>query len=327
MEKRRLGRQGLEVSELGLGCMGMSDFYGPGDDAESIATIHRALEMGFNFLDTSDMYGMGANEELIGKAIRGKRDQVILATKFGVLRSPTGEFTGVNGSLDYVKHSCDASLKRLGVDYIDLYYQHRVDPKVPPEETFGAMKELVEAGKVRYLGISEASPEIIRRANAVHPLSALQSEYSLWYRGQEDYTLPVTRELGIGFVAYSPLGRGFLAGQVRRDEDMGQNDYRRHAPRFQGENLRKNLEMVEKLEFVAKRKGCTLAQLALAWLLSRGNDIVPIPGTKKRERLEENAGAVKISLSTEDLAEIEKIAPLGAAAGARYPEGSIPNNR
>ncbi|MBC3540220.1 aldo/keto reductase [Rufibacter sediminis] len=318
MENRELGNQGLTVSALGLGCMGMSDFYGNRDDQESIATIHHALDLGVTFLDTADMYGVGANEELVGKAIRDRRDQVILATKFGNVRDDKGNFLGINGTPEYVKKACEASLKRLGVDYIDLYYQHRVDKQTPIEETVGAMAELVKEGKVRYLGLSEASAATIAKAHKVHPISALQTEYSLWSRDVEDEILPTCRELGIGFVPYSPLGRGFLTGQFKKLEDIPEDDYRRHSPRFEGENFQKNLDLVKKIEEMAGKKGCSASQLALAWLLAQGEDIAPIPGTKRRKYLEENVGALQVSLSQEELAEIEEIAPKGVAAGQRY---------
>jgi aryl-alcohol dehydrogenase-like predicted oxidoreductase len=320
METRSLGRQGLVVSAQGLGCMGMSDFYEGRDDVESVATIHRALDLGVTFLDTADMYGPHRNEELVGRAIRGRRGEVVLATKFGNVRGPDGAFLGVNGRPDYVRSACDASLKRLGVETIDLYYQHRVDKTVPIEETVGAMAELVRAGKVLYLGLSEASAATVRRAHAVHPVSALQTEYSLWTRDPEDGLLAACRELGIGFVPYSPLGRGFLTGRFRRFEDLPEGDYRRMSPRFQGENFAKNLDVVARIEEIAREKGCTPAQLALAWLHAQGADVVPIPGTKTRARLEENAGALAVSLSAGDLARIDAVAPRGFTAGARYPE-------
>jgi aryl-alcohol dehydrogenase-like predicted oxidoreductase len=319
-ERRELGRSGLKVSALGLGCMGMSEFYGAGDEAESIATIHRALELGIDFLDTADMYGSGANEELVGRAIRDRRDKVILATKFGNVRLPGGGFGPVNGKPEYVRQACDASLKRLGLEVIDLYYQHRVDPEVPIEDTVGAMAELVKAGKVRYLGLSEAAPQTIRRAHAVHPIAALQSEYSLWSRDPEDEILPTVRELGIGFVPYSPLGRGFLTGQIKRYDDLAADDFRRHNPRFQGENFQKNLNLVARIEEMAREKGCKPSQLALAWVLAQGDDLTPIPGTKRRTYLEENVGALAVTLTADDLKRIDEIAPQGVAAGTRYAE-------
>jgi aryl-alcohol dehydrogenase-like predicted oxidoreductase len=319
MEKRKLGRIGPDVSAVGLGCMGMSEFYGPGDDAESIATIHAALDAGVNFLDTADVYGPHTNEVLVGRAIRGRRPEVVLATKFGIVRDPAQpDKRGVSGEPDYVRASCEASLKRLGVETIDLYYQHRVDPATPIEETVGAMAELVRAGKVRYLGLSEAGPETLRRASAVHPITALQSEYSLWSRDVEDGPLPACRELGIGFVAYSPLGRGFLTGQLKRFEDLASDDWRRGSPRFQGENFARNLEMLRQVEQLAEEKRCTPSQLALAWVLSRGRDVVPIFGTKRRKYLLENLGSLQIRLDEHDLRRIEALAPKGAAAGDRY---------
>jgi aryl-alcohol dehydrogenase-like predicted oxidoreductase len=325
MDQRKLGNQGLTVSELGLGCMGMSEFYGEGDDSESIATIRRALELGVNFLDTADMYGPFTNEELVGRAIADRRDEVVLATKFGNVRGPNGERLGVRGDPQYVREACDASLERLGVDHIDLYYQHRVDPNTPIEETVGAMRDLVEQGKVRYLGLSEAAPGTIRRAHDVHPISALQTEYSLWSRDPEDEILPTVRELGIGFVAYSPLGRGFLSGQIQSPDDLPEDDFRRSNPRFQGENFQRNLDLVERVREIAAEKDVAPSQLALAWLLHQGEDIVPIPGTKRREYLEENAAAAEIELSADELARIDEAAPVGAAAGDRYPDMSPVN--
>jgi aryl-alcohol dehydrogenase-like predicted oxidoreductase len=323
MDTRTLGTQGLEVSELGLGCMGMSEFYGTGDEDESIATIHRAIEIGITFLDTADMYGPFTNEKLIGRAIQGRRDEVVLATKFGNERKEDGTRLGVNGKPEYVRKACDASLSRLGVDHIDLYYQHRVDPDTPIEETWGTMAELVEAGKVRYLGISEAAADTIRRAHAVHPISALQTEYSLWSRDVEDEILPTVRELEIGFVAYSPLGRGFLTGQILRFENLPEDDFRRVSPRFQGENFEKNLGLVEKVKEIANEKDVTPGQLALAWLRHQGEDIVPIPGTKRRKYLEENAAAVEVTLTEKDLRRIDEVAPKGVAAGERYNEAGM----
>jgi len=317
-----LGSAGLTVSELGLGCMGMSEFYGPGDDSESVATIRRSLELGITFLDTADAYGPFTNERLVGRAIEGRRDQVVLATKFGSVRGQNGERLGIRGDPDYVRQACDASLERLGVDSIDLYYQHRVDRNRPIEETVGAMAELVAAGKVRHLGLSEASPATIRRAHAVHPISALQTEYSLWSRDPEDEILPTVRELGIGFVAYSPLGRGFLSGQIRSPEDFAEDDFRRANPRFQGENFALNLELVERVQAIADEKNVTASQLALAWVLSRGDDVVPIPGTKRRRYLEENAAAVEVELTAAEIDEIESIMPKGATAGERYADMS-----
>jgi aryl-alcohol dehydrogenase-like predicted oxidoreductase len=309
MKKRKLGTQGLTVSELGLGCMGMSEFYGVGDDAESIATIHRALELGIDFFDTADMYGPFKNEELLGKALRGKRERAIIATKFGNVRGTDGSFRGIDGRPEYVRACIDASLKRLGVEYVDLYYQHRVDLKTPIEDTVGAMAELVRAGKVRYLGLSEASVATIRRAHAVHPISALQSEYSLWSREPEDGTFAVLRELGIGFVAYSPVGRGFLTGTIKQASDLAPDDRRRMFPRFQGENFAKNLELVKRVNELAVARGVAPAQLALSWVLAQGSDIVPIPGTKRRSYLEENAAASNVTLTKAELAELERAAP------------------
>ena len=326
MQQRKLGNQGLTVSELGLGCMGMSEFYGKGDEAESIATIHRALELGVTFFDTADMYGRGENEELVGKAIAQHREQVVIATKFGIQRGEDNSFRGISGSPEYVRSACEASLKRLNTEYIDLYYQHRVDPKVPIEDTVGAMAELVQQGKVRYIGLSEASAATIRRATKVHPISALQSEYSLWSRDIEDEIIPTIAELGIGLVAYSPLGRGFLSGTVTKIDDLAPDDYRRNSPRFQGENFDKNLQLVERVKEIASSKGVTPGQLALAWLLAKSDEIVPIPGTKRRVYLEENVIATQIELSPNELQNLEEVAPKNSVMGDRYSDMSAVNS-
>jgi aryl-alcohol dehydrogenase-like predicted oxidoreductase len=323
MPRRILGKSSLTVSAIGLGCMGMSEFYGQKDDEQSIRVIHRSIDLGMDFLDTADMYGVGANEHLVGRAIHDRRDKVVLATKFGNVRGSDGSFKGVNGRPEYVHSACEASLQRLAVGVIDLYYQHRVDPKTPIEETVGAMAKLVKQGKVRYLGLSEASPETLRRAAAVHPIAALQTEYSLWTRDVEAEILPTCRELGIGFVAYSPLGRGFLTGQIKKLEDLGVGDRRGMFPRFQGENFRKNLDLVKKIEEMAAKKGCKPSQLAIAWVLAQGKDIVPIPGTKKLKYLEENAGAIAVKLSEAELREINQIIPHGVATGERYHEEAM----
>jgi aryl-alcohol dehydrogenase-like predicted oxidoreductase len=323
MNMRQLGRDGPVVSALGLGCMGMSEFYGEHDDAESIATIHRALDLGISFLDTADAYGPFTNERLVGRAIRDRRGQVIIATKFGNVRNEDGSWLGISGTPEYVRRACNASLQRLGIDTIDLYYQHRVDATVPIEETVGAMAELKSAGKIRFLGLSEASEATIRRAHAVHPITALQTEYSLWSREPEEKLLALCRELGIGFVAYSPLGRGFLTGRFKTPDDLGSNDWRRNNPRFQTDNFHKNLQIVERVTRVAAQKRCTPAQLALAWVLAQGEDVVPIPGTKLRERLEENAAAADIHLTAEELREIDALLPKGIASGTRYPEAGM----
>jgi aryl-alcohol dehydrogenase-like predicted oxidoreductase len=323
MKLRTLGSSDLEVSAVGLGCMGMSEFYGASEDSASIEVLHHAIDRGVTFWDTADMYGSGHNEQLIGRALRGRRDEVVLATKFAVMRGPNGEWLGLSGKPEYVKQACDASLQRLGIDHIDLYFQHRVDPEVPIEDTVGAMAELVEAGKVRHLGLSEAAAETLRRASAVHPITALQSEYSLWSRDLEDQILPACRDLGIGLVAYSPLGRGFLSGAIRSPDDLAEDDWRRVNPRFQGEAFEKNLELVRRIEELASSKGCTPAQLALAWVMAKGDDYVPIPGTRRSQRLDENAAAADVSLTEAELAEIDDVIPRDLVTGSRYPEEAM----
>ncbi|ACA15174.1 aldo/keto reductase [Methylobacterium sp. 4-46] len=323
MKMRKLGAAGPEVSALGLGCMGMSDFYAGRDEAEAVATLHRAVDLGVNFLDTADMYGVGRNEELVGRVVRERSEWIVVATKFGNVRGADGSFRGICGRPDYVRQACEASLRRLGVEVIDLYYQHRVDPDTPIEDTVGAMAALVREGKVRHLGLSEAAPDTIRRAHAVHPITALQTEYSLWSREPEEALLPLCRELGIAFVPYSPLGRGFLTGRIRSPDDLAPDDLRRNAPRFQGENFSRNLALVGAIEALAREKGCTPAQVALAWVLAQGEDIVPIPGTKRRRYLEENLGALDVALAPDDLARLAAALPPGAAAGTRYPAAGM----